>query len=196
MNNIPVLEGFKTDELTMDANQANMKALLLAFPIMTLLITPFIVLHFREFDIEQLKNWIENWGGIRGVMSVLVIMIVGIVVHELIHGIVFAVFSKRGFKSVSFGILWKSLTPFCHCKEALSVRQYMISTMMPAIVLGLVPALIAIVTGSVALLLFGVFFTLAAGGDFLILYLLRNEPSEFLVQDHPEKIGCFVFRPA
>ena len=66
---------------------------------------------------------------------------------------------------------------------------------MPGIILGIIPSIIAIVTGSLGLFIFGLFFTLAAGGDFMIVNLLRDEPKNNLVQDHPSKIGCYIFRP-
>ena len=42
------------------------------------------------------------------------------------------------------------------------------------------------------LFVFGFFFTFAAGGDFLILWLLRKEKDTYMVQDHPKKIGCII----
>lgn len=48
----------------------------------------------------------------------------GIVAHEAIHGIFWAAFAKRGFRSIRFGFLWKKLTAYCHCSEPLEVRPY------------------------------------------------------------------------
>ncbi|HET6528317.1 MAG TPA: hypothetical protein VFG39_06165, partial [Balneolaceae bacterium] len=42
------------------------------------------------------------------------------------------------------------------------------------------------------LLGFGLLFTLAAGGDILILWLLRKVDDGLLVQDHPDLVGCVV----
>ncbi|HYG01184.1 MAG TPA: DUF3267 domain-containing protein [Chryseosolibacter sp.] len=182
------------EEITMTEREANMKALLLIFPIMTLILTPYLALHLDSFTTESTKAWLDTWGGWKGIISMLAILISGIIAHELIHGITFALFAREGFRSIRFGILMKSMTPYCHCKEPLTATQYRISTIMPAIVLGIIPALIGIYNGSAGLLLFGLFFTIAAGGDFLILYLLRKQPTNVLIQDHPEKIGCFVFK--
>ena len=66
---------------------------------------------------------------------------------------------------------------------------------MSGIILGILPSIIAIITGSLGLFIFGLFFTLAASGDFMIVNLLRKEPKNNLVQDHPSKIGCYMFRP-
>ena len=86
------------------------------------------------------------------------------------------------------------LTPYCHCKENLKVNQYILGAIMPAIILGVIPALLAILFGSIGLLAFGIFFTIAAMGDFLIIFLLRKENRNTLVLDHPTEPGCFIYR--
>lgn len=86
------------------------------------------------------------------------------------------------------------LTPYCHCKEPLNVRQYIIGAIAPAILLGIVPSIVAIMIGNPGLLLFGMFFTIAAAGDILIINLLRKENSSDLVQDHPSEAGCYIYR--
>ncbi|MGQ0828185.1 MAG: DUF3267 domain-containing protein [Bacteroidota bacterium] len=118
----------------------------------------------------------------------------GIVLHELIHGIVWSRFTKDGFRSIKFGVLWKMLTPYCHCKEPLKVSQYITGVIMPAIILGVVPAIISIVIGNIGLLVFGIFFTMVAVGDFLIINLLRKENKDSLVLDHPSEAGFFIYR--
>ena len=47
----------------------------------------------------------------------LIAFFAGIVVHELLHGITWACYAKSGWKSISFGVMWKLLTPYCHCNE-------------------------------------------------------------------------------
>ena len=188
--------GLIKEELTMTERDVNMKGLLLIVPIATMIITPWMFLHFDSINSDSIKAWVETWGDWKGIVRMMAILVAGIVAHELIHGIVFALFAKEGFRAVRFGILIKSLTPYCHCNEPLSARHYRTSTVMPAIVLGIIPFLVSLYNGSGALLLFGLFFTIAAAGDFIILYLLRKEPAYVLVQDHPEKIGCYVFRNA
>ena len=55
-------------------------------------------------------------------------------------------------------------------------------------------SLVAMATGNIGLMAFGFFFSFAAGGDFLILWLIRNEKSSDLAKDHPDKIGCIIFQ--
>jgi len=42
--------------------------------------------------------------------------------------------------------------------------------------------------------IFVLFFTKAEAGDFLIIYLLRKEYMNDLVQDHPHEAGCYIYR--
>jgi hypothetical protein len=117
----------------------------------------------------------------------------GIVAHEILHGIGWSFYTKKGWKSIKFGIMWSFLTPYCHCTEPLIMGHYRTGSILPALVLGIFPSLIAMLTGNLILMTFGFFFTFAAGGDFLILWLIRKESSNALVLDHPDKIGCVVF---
>ena len=126
---------------------------------------------------------------------VLVMLVAGIVAHELIHGITWACFAKRGFRSVSFGVMWGMLTPSCHCRETLTIKHYRIGALMPLIVLGLLPLLFAYPMRSVLLLLWGIFFVSTAAGDILIVWKLSKECSSLLVQDHPKEAGCIIFEP-
>ncbi|MEA4917762.1 hypothetical protein SDC9_143218 [bioreactor metagenome] len=122
------------------------------------------------------------------------IFIAGIVVHELIHGFFFGLYARNGFKSIRFGVMWQMLTPYCHCKEPLKVKHYFLGALMPALLLGIIPAVIALFNGSGMMLLFGIIFTGAAAGDFMVVWMLRKEHPESYVQDHPSEAGCFVFR--
>ena len=122
------------------------------------------------------------------------LFIVGIIIHELIHGFFFGLFTKNGFKSIRFGVMRQMLTPYCHCKEPLKIKHYFLGALMPALLLGVVPAVISLFIGSGLLLLLGVIFTGAAAGDFMVVWILRKEHPETYVQDHPSEAGCFVYR--
>jgi len=86
------------------------------------------------------------------------------------------------------------LTPYCHSKEPLKVRHYIFGAITPAIFLGIIPAVIAILTENIGLLIFGIIFTMAASGDFLVINLLRKENRDSLVQDHPSEVGFYIYR--
>lgn len=123
-------------------------------------------------------------------------VLVGIVTHELLHAWAWAMAARRPVRSMRFGFDWKTITPYAHCPDAMPARAYRIGAVTPLLVLGVLPTVAALASGSPALLGFGLFFTFAAGGDMLILWLLRGTPAGALVEDHPHRAGCYVLTPA
>lgn len=125
---------------------------------------------------------------IKGTIGILA----GIVLHELLHGLGWVFFAKSKFRSLSFGFMMPELAPYAHCKEPLPVYGYRIGILLPGIFLGLAPALYGIVTGSFIWLCYGMLFTWAASGDFIMFWQIRNLKSKMMIMDHPEKLGCIV----
>jgi hypothetical protein len=182
-------------EVTMSAAEANLRALVFLVPLIFILGIPYYFLWQEQFTKSELTRYVhikEAWSLLDWAIILIVIM-AGIVAHEILHGIGWSFYTKKGWKSIKFGIMWSFLTPYCHCTEPLIMGHYRTGSILPALVLGLFPSLIAMLTGNLILMTFGFFFTFAAGGDFLILWLIRKESSNALVLDHPDKIGCVVF---
>ncbi|UIR56395.1 DUF3267 domain-containing protein [Sphingobacterium sp. SRCM116780] len=187
------LDNYKKDELTINPGKAQILGILYAVPFVLL----FASIYYLVWGSSILENPFIYFKNVFGNASLLIIvggMIVGIVLHELIHGITWSQFAKNGLQSMKFGVIWKYVTPYCHCKEPLLLKHYIIGALMPAIILGFIPSIIAILLGHYGLLVFGLFFTFAAGGDFMMTNLLRKEPMNNLVQDHSSVIGCYVYR--
>ena len=122
----------------------------------------------------------------------IIAFIVGTFFHEVLHAIGFLIFGKLKIEQVQIGIKWKYLTPFAHCKMPLKASVYRLALLLPAILLGIFPSLAALIIGKSWLLIYGILFTVSAGGDFLILWIIRKVRSDELVKDHPERCGCFI----
>ncbi len=188
------IENYKKEKLTINLVWANIFGFLIIIPIVIIFGLPYYFIWRPELDIKNFMDKISPHGAIINLFIIFIILIFGIVLHELIHGITWAKFAKAGFKSIKFGILKEMLTPYCHCKEPLKVKHYIFGAITPAIITGIIPAITAIFTGNLWLLIFGMFFTMAAAGDFMIINLLRKENKNDLVQDHPSEAGCFIYR--
>ena len=128
-----------------------------------------------------------------GLLHIVALLVAGIVVHELLHGLGWMVFAGVPRSEIHIGVKWKLLTPYAHTPVRMPVRGYCWGAFLPGLLLGILPTLLAIAGGSFVLLGFGFFFTVAAGGDFLILWLLRNVPVGAQVADHPSRVGAIVY---
>jgi len=74
----------------------------------------------------------------------------------------------------------------------MEVNVYRISVFMPGLLLGILPYLLSLLLADANLFWFSLIHTSAAGGDFLILWLIRNVNAGSLVEDHPTNAGCYV----
>ncbi len=122
----------------------------------------------------------------------LAIFIALIVVHELIHGAVFACFAKDGIRSVAFGVIWSMLTPYCTCRESLKRKHYMLAILAPTVVLGILPAAVALAIGAWGIMLIGVLMILGGGGDVMCAIKLatyRTKGKNCMFFDHPYEVG-------
>lgn len=156
-----------------------------------LVAAPLLVLYLVAWGFARLLGGLPDGGG--ELLLAILLFVAGVVVHELLHGLTWALAGDRGWSAVSFGVLM--MTPYAHISEPLRARPYQLGAFMPGLLLGIVPALAAVVTGNAPLFLFGLLFTVAAGGDFYILWLVRDVPSDALLEDHPSRGGCYVLLP-
>jgi hypothetical protein len=190
-------EGYNKGKVTVSIVRANVFGLIVIIPVLLIFGLPYYFIWNEQFQIKALIEILQNMvnhsiylrmGGI------ILLIFGGIILHELIHGLCWSFFAEGRFKSIKFGVVWKMLTPYCHCTEPLKVYQYITGAVMPGILLGIIPCIVAICFGYIGLLLFGLLFTISACGDFLIVWLLRNEKSGDFAEDHPREAGCYVYR--
>ena len=120
------------------------------------------------------------------------LILVGVLLHEVIHGVSWAVFGKKPFSAIKFGFMWKTVTPYAQLKEPLEVNVYRLGAFAPGLVLGIIPYLLALFTGSSDLFWFSLLHTTAASGDWLVLWVIRTIKPGSLVEDHPTNAGCYI----
>ena len=160
--------------------------------IVMFIMVPVAILQFVIFNIvHSTKGLATTWN----FMILVTIVLIGVVVHELIHGISWMVFGHKPFSAIKFGFQWKTLTPYAHLKEPVEVNAYRIGAFMPGIILGILIYILSVVFGDGNLFWFSLIHTSASGGDWLILWLIRNVKSGTLVEDHPTNAGCYVIEP-
>jgi len=122
----------------------------------------------------------------------MIALLAGIFLHEGLHGIGWVFFAENGIHSLKFGFTSPEMAPYAHCKDPLPVYAYRIGILLPGLILGILPAVAGIVTGRFLWLLFGLFFTWAASGDFIMLWLIRKLDNRTKIIDHPGKLGCII----
>ena len=129
------LENYTKEELTIHAGKAQLAAFLYFLPFLVIFVIPFFLL-WGNTTKESFTQFREIWGD-ASFLILMGLVLIGIVVHELIHGFTWAIFSKEGIRSIRYGVIWK----------------------------------------------------------YMIVDLLRKQSLDNWAQDHPSKIGCYIYKP-
>jgi len=176
-----------SNELTLTGLKLNLWVLFLGAP-MWLLVSGFYVYTFGGS---------HYWKEVSHLMdaAIIFILILGIVMHELLHATTWMILNRKGFRSVSFGFNSYSFTPYTHFRHPMKVWKYAIGGAMPGLLMGLIPLLLSYFLKSAILNFIGFLFLWTAGGDIVSLWMLRKLNVNQLVLDHPDKMGCIVIEP-
>ncbi len=170
-----------------DSQKATNLILKWAMPFVAFFIIIFYFLWKKEVDFSNKLNIIQDH-----ILSAIFIFFASVLVHELLHALVYIIFESKNIKAVSFGFSKKTLSPYCHYAKRVKLWKYKISLTIPGLVLGIFPLLISLVIGNFYLLIYGVIFTLGAFGDFYILWKLRKYKYSAYINDNPDKMGCTI----
>lgn len=168
-------------EYTLEISKVNLYSFFLIIPFTAIYLIPFILIwDYQTFELGR-KEFMQN---------IIYVFLLGIVMHELLHGITWSFFTQHGFKSIKFGI--NGLTPYCHCKEPLKAKHYRLGGAMPLMVMAIIPGIAGLILGNGLYLSLGIFFSWTAGGDIISLFMLRKFNKNSMVSDHPNKMGFYI----
>ena len=177
-------QGYTRHDLIIDIGKANVFAIVLLIPL-------FVVGYWLYYKVNHRFD-IKNFN----MLFFLVIFLVLIVVHELIHGFCWSIFTPHHFKDIEFGLMKPSMNPYCTCLVPLKKEQHIFGTVMPLILLGIIPMIAGIAMGNHNLMFMGILMVDGAAGDILIIHKILNYKShaqDIIYMDHPTEGGGVIF---
>jgi hypothetical protein len=107
-------------DISISMEKANVLGIVFALPIVIIQFVSFVLVYgIRAFEPGM------------AILPLVVIVVFGIALHEVIHGIARSLFGKKPLSAIQFGFFWKTLSPYAHCKVPLNVSAYRLGTFMP-----------------------------------------------------------------
>ena len=104
--------------------------------------------------------------------------------------------AENGKKDIEFGFQKETLTPYCTCTSPLTKSMYILGSMMPMTILGVVLGIVSIFTNNFVLLAVSAIQIIGGAGDILISAMLlfhKTKGKDIVLLDHPTKIGLVSF---
>ena len=209
------IDEIKGRKISLDVTNANFLAIFILLIVALILIVPFFLIWHNDlvcsidvfFDriidvvdgyLGEMTSSASIFLGAIIIFLVVEVLFIGILfigggLYVLISAITLACYAENGWKSVEFGFK-KLLTPYCRCIEPLNVRHFMMSTSMPVIILGIIPAIVSLCIGSVVLLVWAILFITSGWGDIYITFKLAKEDKNAKVIDIKAKdeMGVYI----
>ncbi|MDZ7716592.1 MAG: DUF3267 domain-containing protein [Balneolaceae bacterium] len=173
-------------EYTLGGMEANLKSLAIIIPLVFIMVFSYQFLWGWEKTATDLSFLFSDY------LLLFLSLVLGTIAHELLHGAVWLVASGLSWGDMHFGFNWKAIAPYAHCNKPMAVKAYRRGVLAPGLILGIFPFVLGMILGQSFLTGFGFIFTLVAGGDFLMLWVIRNVCKSKHVQDHPSLVGCIV----
>jgi hypothetical protein len=172
-------------DTSVSMERANVLAIVLFPAIALLTLTPFWLLY----------GGAELWDGMRAVFRLwffIPAFLVAIVVHEGLHALGFLAAGRVPRSAIHFGVDRSTGSPFAGCRVAVPAGAYRFAVALPVLVLGVVPLLAGYALGWAAPVVWAMVMIVAAGGDLIVLWVVRGVPGHAPVLDHPSRVGCTV----
>lgn len=179
--------GYKQRDLTISNFRVNVMAFVLMIPVIVIMGIVYYTVNHTTFLIHL---------SMKGFLIFFVVYFVLLALHELIHGITWAVFTEHHFHDIKFGFMWKTMMPYCTCQAALNKSQYILGAAMPTIILGFLPLVLAIILSSPLIFTMSALMVLSGGGDMCIIQTILSQKGKMkdsIYMDHPSKCGVVVF---
>lgn len=181
-----ISKGYQRIDEVISIKKANLMAFVTAGPFAVLGILLWIVLKDKvnfSWEFSDLLKYFILFG-------------ISIFFHECLHGLGWMLFTKGGWKSIHLGVMKELLTPYCHCKEPLKPKQYLIGVLAPFMVLGILMYILAFILNSGLILALSLSSMIAAGGDttIAIMELKYLNQKDCCILDHPTDCGFVVLK--
>lgn len=187
-------QGYERHDILISVVKANFVGILLTLPFIIAVAAGFIAWNGIPDIPGLLKNSpVMYFVGLFGAFLACIPLAV---VHEKIHGWFWSIGAENGSKDIEFGFMKETLTPYCTCASPLSKPLYILGSMMPMTILGVIIGIISVFTGSIVLLIISVIQIMGGAGDILISAMLlfrKSDAKETILLDHPTKIGLVAF---
>jgi hypothetical protein len=145
--------------------------------------------------VTLLWGWNYTFSGLNLLLKHLILWLIPIVVlHEGLHGFIWAITLKDGYRQIKFGFNKEMLAPYTNCKVPLNKWIYIAGGVAPLVIMGIIPASLSFCFNSSYWYCFSLFCIWSSAGDIISCFYLLKVPKGFKILDHPEKLG-FILVP-
>lgn len=177
------------NKISIKKEKFTVKSLLYSL-VLAIILSIIFIIFVKDYEIllKTPINDIKRLGITVSVILFFFIQLLGIIIHEIIHGL-FSIYFTKDVKAIKFGFIPKYLIFYCHCNKPLYVNNYIVMVIAPFLLMGIIPFFLGIMFYNFYAILFGFIFTIIGVGDLYIVYLVLSNYKKKFIKDSPTEIG-------
>ena len=139
----------------------------------------FVILSSLIFIIEYHDNYIIT----NSSSTIIILMLLWLVIHEILHGIGFAIFKSVTKKNITYGIALEKGILYCMCKQPISKKVIMTSLLFPFTIIGIFTLIIGTSLNSYYLVLLSIINIVSSIGDLTMTFYFLKCPKDITYLD-------------
>lgn len=139
----------------------------------------FIIISSLIFIIEYHDNYIIT----NSSSTIIILMLLWLVIHEILHGVGFAIFKSVTKKNITYGIALEKGILYCMCKQPISKKVIMTSLLFPFTIIGVFTLIIGIMINNYCLVLLSIINIVSSIGDLVMTFYFLKCPKNITYLD-------------
>ena len=134
-----------------------------------------IIMGIVGYDFSGIVNY--------NMIILFILLIFWLMLHEVLHGIGFAIFKEVKLDNIVFGMALEKGVFYCMCKQKISKKVIFTSLLFPLTIIGIVTLLLGLIFNNLLLVYLSIFNIVGSVGDIVMSVYFFKCPSDVIYLD-------------
>lgn len=139
----------------------------------------FIIVGIIVWLIERHDSYIMT----KSLPMLFILMFFWLIIHEILHGIAFAIFKSVKKENITFGMFLEKGVFYCMCKQNIGKKVILTSLLFPVTIIGFITLIIGIILNHYELVFLSILNITSSIGDIIMTIYFLKCPSDIIYLD-------------
>lgn len=139
----------------------------------------FLIVGVLVLFIERNETYIMSMNP----LTFFIVMFIWLVIHELLHGVGFALFKEVDKKNITFGAALEKGVFYCMCKQQITKKVILTSLLFPLTIIGIITLIIGMIINNYELVFLSILNIVSSIGDIAMTIYFLKTPNDITYLD-------------
>ena len=139
----------------------------------------FVIVSTLVLFVERNETYIMSMNP----LAFFIVMFIWLVIHEILHGVGFALFKEVDKKNITFGAALEKGVFYCMCKQNITKKVILTSLLFPLTIIGIITLIIGMIINNYELVFLSILNIVSSIGDIAMTIYFLKTPSDITYLD-------------